>query len=156
MTKLNDTDMIHCPSAQPSADGLLIGVLTGPAEQRQVAYLTEPQPVTDEILAMAAPATPAQVFRMAAPCMGGGCKHFAGGDCTLAQRVVTALQPVVSRLPPCRIRPTCRWFRQEGREACLRCPQVATDSYSGTELQRWVADPDAAASGSTSLSQGSV
>jgi len=37
------------------------------------------------------------------------------------------LDPVVSALPRCAIRPVCRWFRQEGRAACLRCPQVATE-----------------------------
>jgi hypothetical protein len=147
MTKINDTGMIHCPSAQPSADGLVIGVVTGPVEARRVGYLTEPRPVTDEILALAAPVAPAQVFRIAAPCMGDGCKHFAGGECGLVKRIVASFDPVISGLPPCRIRPACRWFRQEGRAACLRCPQVVTDSYDGTELQRWVADPDAAAAG---------
>jgi hypothetical protein len=26
--------------------------------------------------------------------------------------------------------------------ACVRCPQVVTNSYEGTDLQRWVADPE--------------
>jgi hypothetical protein len=143
MTKTTDTATIHCPSAQPGADGIVIGVVTGTAEQRRIGYLTEPQPVTEEILALAAPAASPQVFRIAAPCMGDGCKHFSGGDCSLAKRIVTSFDPVVSGLPPCRIRPTCRWFRQEGREACLRCPQVVTTTYDSTDLQRQVADPDA-------------
>lgn len=143
MTKITNTDLIRCPSAQPSAEGVVIGVVTGTTEERRIGYLNEPQPVTDAILAMAAPAEPAQVFRMAAPCMGEGCKHFAGGDCNLVKRIVASLEPVVSSLPPCHIRPTCRWFRQEGRVACVRCPQVVTNTYDGTEFQRWVADPDA-------------
>ena len=143
MTKINDNTTIHCPSAQPSADGVVIGVVTGTADQRRIGYLSEPQPVTEEILALAAPVAPAQVFRMAAPCMGDGCKHFSGGDCGLVKRIVASLDPVVSGLPPCRIRPTCRWFRQEGKAACLRCPQVVTNTYDGSELQRRVADPDA-------------
>lgn len=142
MTKINDSGTVHCPSAQPSADGIVIGVVTGTVEARRIGYLTEPQPVTKEILALAAPAAPAQVFRMAAPCMGDGCKHFAGGACNLAKRIVVSFKPVVSGLPPCRIRSTCRWFRQEGRAACLRCPQVVTNIYDGTELQRRVADPE--------------
>ena len=142
MTKIDDTTTIHCPSAQSSADGVVIGVVTGPADVRRIGYLTEPQPVTDEVLALAAPADPAQVFRMAAPCMGEGCKHFSGGDCGLVKRIVAAFDPVVSGLPPCRIRPTCRWFRQEGRSACVRCPQVITNTYEDNELLRQVADPD--------------
>jgi hypothetical protein len=144
MTKIDDIATIHCPSAQPSADGLVIGVVTGPVDGRRIGYLTEPQPVTDEILALAAPAEPAQVFRMAAPCMADGCKHFSDGDCRLVKRIITAFDPVVSGLPPCRIRPTCRWFRQEGRSACVRCPQVVTNSYDGSDLLRQAADPDAA------------
>jgi hypothetical protein len=145
MAKINDAVTIHCPSAQPSDDGVVIGVVTGTADKRRIGYLTEPQPVTDEILALAAPAAPAQVFRMASPCMGDGCKHFSGGDCNLVKRIVASFDPVVSGLPPCRIRPTCRWFRQEGRDACVRCPQVVTTTYDSTEFQRQVADPDSVA-----------
>lgn len=144
MTKIIDDAMIQCPSAQPSADAVVIGVVTGTAEERRIGYLTEPQPVTEALLNLAAPAAPAQVFRMASPCMADGCKHFSGGDCSLVKRIVASFDPVVSALPPCRIRPTCRWFRQEGRTACIRCPQVVTTSYEGTDLQRRVADPDAA------------
>lgn len=143
MSKSEDDALIHCPSAQPSVDGIVIGVVTGIGEDRRIGYLTEPQMVTEAVLALAAPAAPAQVFRMAAPCMKDSCKHFGGGDCSLVKRIVASFDPVVSALPPCRIRPTCRWFRQEGRAACLRCPQVVTTSYGGTELQRQVADPDA-------------
>jgi hypothetical protein len=144
MAKPENPDPIQCPSAQPSAEGKIIGVVTGTPEGRRVGYLNEPQPVADETLALASPAEPTQVFRIASPCMGTGCKHFSGGACSLVKRVVSSLAPVVSALPPCRIRPTCRWFQQEGREACLRCPQVVTTTYEGSELQRWVADPDSA------------
>ena len=143
MKTANDPARIDCPSAQPNSDGVVFGVVTGTGTGQRIGYLTQAQPVTEEILAMTAPADPAQVFRVAAPCMGDGCKHFAGGACSLVQRIVASFDPVVSGLPPCRIRATCRWFHQEGRDACLRCPQVVTDSYDGTELQRQVADPDA-------------
>src|SRR5580704_14273256 len=147
MAKINDTATIHCPSARPSDDGVVIGVVTGTVDKRRIGYLTVPQPVTDKILALAAPVAPAQVFRMAAPCMGGGCKHFSRGDCNLVKRIVASFDAVVSSLPPCRIRPTCRWFRQEGRDACLRCPQVVTTTYDSTELQRQVGKINAMNSG---------
>jgi hypothetical protein len=141
MTKSSQTGPILCPSAQPAADAVVIGAVTGSVEARRIGYLTEPVPVTEEILALAGAAAPAEVFRMAAPCMGGGCRHFSGGNCRLVTKIVAAFEPVVSGLPPCRIRPACRWFKQEGRAACLRCPQVVTDSYDTTDLQRAVADP---------------
>ena len=60
MTKIDAPDTIRCPSAQPSADGLVIGVVTGSVEKRRIGYLTEPRPVTDRVLALAGPAEPAR------------------------------------------------------------------------------------------------
>jgi hypothetical protein len=132
---------ILCPSAQPDLpDAKVFGVMTGTQEAGlRVGYLTAPEPVTPEILAAAGPAEPAEVMRIAAPCMGTGCVHFDGANCMLATRVASMLDPVVRSLPRCAIRPTCRWFRQEGPAACFRCPQVVTDIRDGTELQRSVA-----------------
>jgi hypothetical protein len=130
-----------CPSAQPDMTGATVfGVQTGnPEDGLRVGYLTDAQPVSPDILAASGDVLPTQVLRVAAPCMGSGCKHFDGTGCQLAARVASMLEPVVNRLPPCAIRPTCRWFRQEGRAACLRCPQVVTDLPTGTDLQREVA-----------------
>ena len=36
------------------------------------------------------------------------------------------LDPVVDALPSCSIRNTCRWFADQERAACVRCPQVVT------------------------------
>jgi hypothetical protein len=74
-----------------------------------------------------------------------GCRHFKGNACTLAHRIVDGLAPVVNALPPCQIRPTCRWFRQEGRNACLRCPQVITDKPNATAEEKRIADDGSAA-----------
>jgi hypothetical protein len=122
------------------ADAKVFGVMTGkPDAGLRVGYLTEAQPVTPAILDAAAPAKPTEVMRIAAPCMGKGCLHFDGANCLLATRVATMLDPVVRTLPRCAIRPTCRWFRQEGPAACFRCPQVVTDLRVASELQREVA-----------------
>jgi hypothetical protein len=135
---------ILCPSAQPEEpDARVFGVFVGtPGADGRVGYLTEAQPATPEILAASGPVRPTEVMRIAAPCMGGGCVHFKGSNCQLAARVAAMLDPVVSGLPRCAIRPSCRWFRQEGRAACFRCPQVVTDLRDGTELQRAVAAPE--------------
>ena len=121
---------ILCPSAQPDvSDAKVFGVMTGTQETGlRVGYLNEAQPVTPDVLAASGPAAPTEVMRIAAPCMGHGCGHFDGTNCKLATRIATMLDPVVRALPRCAIRPTCRWFRQEGPAACFRCPQVVTDS----------------------------
>ena len=133
-----------CPSARPElADSVVFGVLSGTVEEPRVAYLKQRQPVTDELIAQASPVTPTEVFRTAAPCAESGCQHFDGKDCRLAMRIVDKLPAVVEELPPCSIRASCRWWQQEGKAACMRCPQVITDSYNPSELMREVATPTA-------------
>ena len=97
--------------------------------------------VTDELLAMTAPVPPTQVFRFTAPCQEGACSHFDGRDCRLATRLVQLMPAVDSTLPACRIRPTCRWFLQEGKAACQRCPQIVTFSVNPTEQLSIAATP---------------
>ena len=132
---------ILCPSVTSiGPEARVFGVLTGSADEGlQVGYLPEALPATPELLAAAAPAKPTEVFRAASPCVEQACKHFDGVNCQLAKRIASMLDPVVGALPRCAIRPVCRWFRQEGREACLRCPQVATEQRNPSELQRTVA-----------------
>ena len=131
-----------CPSAQPDWEGAsTIGVIGGTANEPLMGYLGKPLPVTDEIVALSAPVTPTEVFRFAAPCMCAGCVHFEDSSCRLATRVVKLLPAVVERLPKCAIRPKCRWWQQEGKAACLRCPQVVTENYNPSEAMRQAADP---------------
>ena len=125
---------IDCPSAQAdSAAARIYGVMTPTEGGLRAGFLTETLAPTPEWLALAGTAKPSELFRIAAPCSKKACGHFSGGACTLAQRVVAGLKPVVDALPACQIRDTCRWFFQEGREACLRCPQVQTDSRDASE-----------------------
>ena len=131
-----------CPSAQPEwDDSVAFGVVGGTVARPRVAYLAEPLPVTDELLVLSSPVRPTEVLRFAAPCACSGCAHFDGTDCSLATRLVQLLPAVVDAPPPCRVRPSCRWWRQEGGAACFRCPQVVTDSYHAPEHIRRAADP---------------
>ncbi len=131
-----------CPSASPqAAGGFAFGIVEGTASDPLVSYLTVPLSITDELLQLAEPANPTEVFRFAAPCAASGCSHFDGMNCTLAQRITRALPEVVGALPACRLRPRCRWWQQEGRAACLRCPQVVTESPNGSETFRQAATP---------------
>ena len=134
-------ESLLCPSAQPGEPGARVfGVQTMGAEsRRQVAYLTEAIPVTPEVLALSGPADAPEVLRIAAPCMNGACANFEGGACGLAGRIARMLDPVVGALPRCAIRPACRWFREQGPAACVRCPQVVTNSRQGTGIPAAVA-----------------
>ena len=120
---------------------MAFGVVGGTAEQPVVGYLTEPLPITDQLLAATAPANATEVLRFAAPCAGAACSHFDGTDCTLARRVVSLLPLVVGQVPACVIRPNCRWWQQEGKAACLRCPGIVTERPDASEAYRRAADP---------------
>jgi hypothetical protein len=122
-------------------DALVFGVVGGTATRPRVEYVTVPQPLTPEIERMCSPATPGEVLRIATPCVRYKCKHFESEKCTLAQRIIQILPPVVDSVPPCRLRPTCRWWVQEGPSACLRCPQVVRTPSLVTEEHRRVSDP---------------
>jgi hypothetical protein len=134
-----------CPSARPEMPGAMaFGIVAGTVEAPRLVHLAEPQPVTDELLALANPVAPTEVFRFAAPCAGHDCQHFDGQDCRLATRIVQILPLAVSSLPPCTLRPECRWWQQEGKAACLRCPQVVSECHAPSEEMLRAALPDEA------------
>lgn len=131
---------LFCPSAPAEIAGSVVfGVVGGSVAEPRVGYLVETVPVTQEVLAIASPVKPTEVFRFAAPCATNLCQHFDGAQCRLAQRVVNLLPTAVAGLPPCRIRSRCRWWQQEGKAACVRCPQIVTETHQVSELLLQVA-----------------
>lgn len=115
-----------CPSGRARQNGAQVFAIVGAGPEGQAAYLDRTVPVDEAVLGLAAPLSPASVYRVAEPCAAGGCSHFESGACQIAVRLTRHLDPVVAALPRCAIRPACRWWRQEGPAACLRCPEVAT------------------------------
>jgi hypothetical protein len=116
----------------------VLGVVQQDGPTARVVYLNQLVPASQEILDLAAPLKPTEVYRLAATCAEGKCPHFDGSDCRLATRVVKILPAVVDTLPPCLIRKDCRWYSQEGGAACQRCPEVTTISYDLSERVREV------------------
>jgi hypothetical protein len=128
-----------CPSAQPGMDNCrVLGVVEHEGPAPRLIYLNQPLPATPDVLALAAPLKPTEVFRLSATCAEGKCPHFDGADCRLATRIVNILPAAVDTLPPCIIRQDCRWYSQEGAAACRRCPEVTTVSYDLSEQARRV------------------
>ncbi len=121
---------------------MAFGVVRGTAEGPRVEWIERPVPLTADLLALTGPVPPTQVLRIAAPCQEDACCHFDGKDCRLATRLVQLLPAVAQSLPPCRIRPDCRWFFQEGAAACHRCPQIVTYSVNPTAELSLAATPE--------------
>ncbi len=139
------TNTPTCPSAQHHLAGAQVfAVIGGTALQPEVTYLDQALPVTPEVVAMAAPVDPAEVFRISAPCaQSSECWHFDEGrrQCRLAIRTVRLAPVVVSKPPRCAIRTQCVWWSQEGVSACLRCPQVVTNDAAPSARVIETADP---------------
>jgi hypothetical protein len=120
---------------------MAFGVIGGTADEPRVRWIEKPVPVTGDLLALTGSVPPTQVLRIAAPCQENACCHFDGTDCRLAAKLVQLMPAVSGSLPPCRIRQDCRWFVQEGRAACARCPQIVTYSVSPTPELSLAAKP---------------
>ena len=121
---------MYCPTAQPEMDGAVaFGVIGGAADEPPVAYLSALQPADTELLCLSGPRRATEVFRFGAPCVEGGCQHFGNGACRLGEQLSSDLQRAVRRLPPCGLRPMCRWWHEQGAEACLRCPGMVATYY---------------------------
>jgi len=118
------------------------GVVRTDSGAPRVTWIERPVPVTPQLLAMSQPVPPTQVMRFAARCQESACSHFDGRDCRLASRIVDLLDSVVTALPPCTIRASCRWFRQESAPACRRCPQIVTETLNPSELLERAATPE--------------
>lgn len=130
-------DALLCPSSQPEVDGVrVLGVVQQAGHGPEVNYLDQPVAATADLLALAAPLRPTEVYRLAAKCQTNRCPHFDGTNCGLATRIVQILPAVVDQLPACLIRSECRWFRQEGAAACRRCPQISTVNYHVSETMQ--------------------
>jgi hypothetical protein len=128
------TAHLTCPSGQPDmVDAQVFGVINGTPSEPRVSYLKTEAIVDLSRLPNMAPLLPGHVFRISARCEQSRCVHFSGEQCGLAKRIVDGLPAVVEHLPACQIRPTCRWYQEQGRSACLRCPQVVT--YAAESLQ---------------------
>lgn len=119
---------LACPSANPDwDDAQLLGVVLGTPTAPET-WFTGVRAIDPAMIAAAAPARPAEVFRFTARCRGGECAQFQDGRCRVGAAVAAHLEPLPEHaLPRCGIRPQCRWWQEQGAAACRRCPTVVTD-----------------------------
>jgi hypothetical protein len=112
------------------------GVISGTPEETRVAYFRKSALDGFDWRQHFGMQDATRLLRFGARCEETGCAHFASGACSLGGRI-NALPPVVDALPSCLLRPTCRWFAEQGGAVCLRCPQVVTMIPEGnTALNR--------------------
>ena len=116
-----------CPSAQPDMQGARpFGVISGTPQETRIAFFKKSALDGFDWRKQFGTQDATRLFRFGARCDEHKCGHFDGSRCSLGARVKQGLPAVVDALPPCLIRPRCRWFAEQGGEVCLRCPQVVT------------------------------
>lgn len=125
---------LACPSAPHDWDGaLLLGVVTGSVDRPQVRY-PGPREFGPDLLELARPAHPEEVFRFTAPCRESGCSFFRNGRCGVGEAAVAGLPDELDApLPQCGIRTDCRWWAEHGPAACRRCSRVVTEDAGRPE-----------------------
>jgi hypothetical protein len=139
---IENKPQLMCPSADADMSGSQIfGVVLGTPAKPHVVHLEKVKPIPPELLALDSPVQPSEIFRIAATCIEGGCMHWNGSKCRLTSRIIDGLPAVTDKIPACAIRANCRWWHQEGKEACLRCQQVVRDNYIATEELIHAVDP---------------
>jgi hypothetical protein len=123
-----------CPSAPPSADAVILAVV---GDDGGLAYVRPALPVGP--LGRDFESGGAGSARFAAPCLEGGCTHWRDQRCNLVDTLVSRSNetPRPNGAPRCSIRAMCRWFRQDGWEACSACPRVRrNDLIAREDLER--------------------
>ncbi|MFI9366132.1 hypothetical protein ACIG5E_34535 [Kitasatospora sp. NPDC053057] len=122
-----------CPSSLCAPGHLLLGIVR---PDGTVAALRRPLTVDADFVARAsAPGRrpPEARFRFAGPCVGPACGQWAEERCSLGDAVAHAAHEAGvdasgTPLPPCAVRPTCRWWQQGGPAACHVCDHLVHTS----------------------------
>lgn len=122
-----DTQLL-CPSARCGEGALLVGII---GAEGKIGYISPSFPVDKKFIEQTRTGrAPEQRFRFAALCQESGCVHWTGTRCGVidqaraaAERTQTGRDSSES-LPRCGIRRQCRWFAQDGSDACSVCPFV--------------------------------
>lgn len=125
---MKDASSKLCPSHRCKPGSQLLGVRQ---DDGTVAILPQPLPVTEEFISIVSrhETPPEQRFRFTNKCVESGCRQWTDRGCGVVEKMVDYLdkiQPLAS-LPPCAIRPSCRWFSQRGGDACALCSYVITE-----------------------------
>jgi hypothetical protein len=123
-----------CPSSHCAPGNLLIGIVAGDGS---IVPVRPPLPVDETFVDEAQQASgrpPEARFRFAGRCVTSLCRQWTGSRCVVGD-VVAASDPGPQSLQPCAIRPTCRWWAQNGPAACRGCTLVVhtvADEYQSS------------------------
>jgi hypothetical protein len=114
-----------CPSAEPAPGAKLLAVVS---KSFDTAYLNPAVQMSEEsLLELDRDGIDLDNrLRFANSCVEDACVQWTGSRCGVIDNAIADLPAVssVALLPRCDIRPSCRWFAQDGRAACRVCPSI--------------------------------
>ena len=119
-----------CPSSTLAEDAVLLGLVN---ENNEIDFIENKIIVNNTFVAAAQNGTPAeQRFRFANKCVKSGCSQWTGSRCGVIDEVLNTIEEKYWKdtLPNCSIRDNCRWFSQNGANACKVCSYVITDTMA--------------------------
>jgi len=124
MAEPKKSDQLLCPSyiAKPGAK------LFGFAKDGKIQLLPQLITIDEEFIERASKhGPPEERFRFAGRCIEGSCGQWNHDKqhCGLAEKLkATDEQSADFDLQTCPIRDGCRWFKQNGKNACVNCSDV--------------------------------
>lgn len=113
-----------CPSARCEEGAQLLGVVK---DDGHVDIIKHPFPIDGTFIEVANQGQAAETkFRFTNKCIKSGCAQWTGERCGIIDKIIDHIKDEPQRyaIPDCSIRPNCRWYHQQGQEACKACPLV--------------------------------
>ncbi|QXP57165.1 hypothetical protein H0I25_05065 [Cellulophaga sp. HaHa_2_95] len=122
-SKNTKEENLLCPSYLAKPGAQLYGIINSDG---YIDFLKQPIAVNETFIAQANEGrNPEKRFRFAGNCAKSGCKQWTGKDCGLVGNIISIVANEVSKeLQFCPIRTKCRWYAQEGEQACAQCNEV--------------------------------
>lgn len=124
--KNSDKDDFLCPSAPLTENSFLFGVLD---EKAEVQYIDSVIPITEDLLSSFSNIdNPEKHFRFTMTCGKDKCAQWSDNKCSVGSAIQKAdINNLNTKPMKCAIRQACRWYSQEGLEACTLCKYIVTD-----------------------------
>jgi len=116
---------ILCPSSTCKPGAILLGIVlpNGKVAVSSTEYIIE----KDFVEKAKAGRLPEDRFRFSSPCISSKCGNWENSKCRLIGKLKEEVDESVGKkpqdydFPDCAIQKQCRWFLQNGKDACYYC-----------------------------------
>jgi len=116
-----------CPSHTVYEGESVIGRCS---EVGDIQMFERPLPLPESARSVLAERDAMRSTRFNGECIEDECVHWDDG-CRLGRRLASRVQPEDPVLNPCPIRVSCRWFSENGSDACRACRFVTFPGFVG-------------------------